>query len=78
MLKNGMYGKSALKTVAKLWIVRRMECSIMVRLFMVTLELYFCSYELVRNILMIPNMDTPVLANVKVNHKAYVIVYQEL
>ena len=73
-----MNGISALKKLTKLWRVRRMECRIMFRVFTVTLELYFCSSELVRNILMIPNMVTPVLANVIISHKTFVIVYQAL
>ncbi len=53
-----------------------MECRIMFRVFMVTLQLYFCSSELVLKILMIPKIVTPALINVKVIHKTYVIVYQ--
>ena len=71
-----MYGITA-KILTKLWRVRRMECRIMFRVFTVTLELYFCSSELVRKILMIPNIVTPVLKNVKVNHKIDVILFQE-
>ena len=52
--------------------------SFMLRVLMLTLELYFCSYELVLKILMIPNIVTPVLANVKVSHKTFVIFYQAL
>ena len=55
-----------------------MECRIMFRVFTVTLELYFCSSELVRKILQIPKIVTPVLTNVIISHKTIVIVYQEL
>ena len=72
-----MYDRAA-KTLTKLWRVRRMECRIMFRVFTVTLELYFCSSELVRNILMIPNIVTPVLANVIISHKTIVTVFQAL
>jgi hypothetical protein len=73
-----MYGITAKRTVTKLCRVRRMECRIMFRVFMVTLELYFCSSELVRKILMIPKIVTPVLANVIISHKIGEIVYQAL
>ncbi len=78
LLNNGMYSTSALKTLTKLWRVRRMECKIMFRVFTVTLELYFCSIELVLKILQIPNMVTPVLTNVIISHKIYVILFQVL
>jgi hypothetical protein len=61
--------------IEKICSMRRMECRIMFCVFMVTLELYFYSSELVRNILKIPNIVTPVLTNVKVSHRIYVIVY---
>ncbi len=71
-----MNGISAFRILTKLWRVRRIECRIMFRVFKVNFEFYFCSSELVRKILMIPNMVTKVLTNVKVSHKTIVIVYQ--
>ena len=75
---NGMYGSSAFRILTKLWRVRRMECRIMFRVFTVTLELYFCSSELVLKILKIPKIVNKVLTNVIISHKTYVIVYQAL
>ncbi len=72
-----MYCTSTFRTVTKLWKMRRMECRIMFRVFTVMFELYLYSSELVRNILMIPNMVTPVLTNVKISHKIGEIVFQE-
>jgi hypothetical protein len=77
-VKNGINGSNAPKTLTKLWRVRMMKCRIIVRLFTVTLELYFCSSEVVPKILQIPNIVTPALKNVKASHKTYVVVYQAL